>query len=249
MSGLEEAAVPEPQMTAKVIGLPFRRVAAAAAILLLAVAAWFALHDNRSATTPGNHMTVLPQPGQNKTIVPQNNDVAPQDDFVTVQKRSSSQKSAPVAMRQEKKIISHSNNLPEVNPELLADNLPHAGLQRIHPVISKEAPNVAARPIRDSKGNIVLDKELIFTPDNNYIVVTGPNGEQTRISSKFLPMLSSLNGSTEGQDYFTFFLNENSIWKLRFDQWRNKMLSQPSFIPTATNLVDLLELKDILQEN
>ena len=106
-----------------------------------------------------------------------------------------------------------------------------------------------APPIRDANGNIILDTELIFAPDNNYIVVTGPNGEQTRISSKFLPLLSSMNGNIESMDYFQFFLNENNIWKLRFNEWRDRMLRQATIIPTATNLLDIIQLKEFLQEN
>jgi hypothetical protein len=210
--------------------------------------------SDKTPAVPANQISVVPKPdAEPKTALPQTQDAPPrQDDVVTVEGRPLPRRPVRTTAREEKVAVSpasFSNNLPEVNPELLAADLPHAGLQKIHPVITKEEPNVEAKPIRDDQGNIVLDKELIFTPDNNYIVVTGPNGEQTRISPKFLPMISSLNGSMEGLDYFTFFLNENNIWKLRFDQWRNKMMNNASFIPTATNLLDLLELKEILQEN
>lgn len=141
-----------------------------------------------------------------------------------------------------------TNNLPELAPELLA-NLPPAGLKDVQSFSSKAAPNVEAPAIRDANGNIILDKELILASDNNYITVTGPNGEQTRMSSKFLPLLGSMNSNLESLDYFQFWLNDNNIWKLRFNEWRDRMMKQPNFIPTATNLLDILELKEFLQEN
>ena len=232
---------------------PFRRwAAAAAAIVVLSLGGWYIL-DNYSV--PDAQATLVPEAKANETpgAPEQQQQPAPKDELVNTEPdRPQPRRKAPIvaaAKAMDVSAASYTNNLPEVKPYIPAGDLPHAGLQHIHSVSTTESPSVEAPPIRDASGNIILDKDLIFAPDNNYIIVTGPNGEQTRISSKFLPLLSSLNANTEGLDYFHFFLNENNIWKLRFDQWRDKMLKQASFIPTATNLLDLLELKEILQEN
>lgn len=110
-------------------------------------------------------------------------------------------------------------------------------------------PNVEAPPIRDADGNIILDTHLIMGNDGQYIIVTSPNGQQTRISSKFLPLLTSLHDRPESADHFPYLFNEDNMWKQRIHEWKDKMMKQASFIPAATNFLDLLELKEILMEN
>jgi hypothetical protein len=124
----------------------------------------------------------------------------------------------------------------------------YAGIDDVQaiPLTNTDEPSVEAPLIRDANGKLILDKKLITSPDNCYINVTGPNGDQTRISSKFLHIISSLNDDDAPEDYFDFMLQENSLWKLRFKEWKNKFLNQ-EIIPTATNF-DILELKDILQD-
>jgi hypothetical protein len=111
------------------------------------------------------------------------------------------------------------------------------------------SPTVDAPLIRDANGQVILDKKLITSPDDCYITITSPNGEQTRISSKFLHIISSLNDDAEPQDYFDFMMQENSLWKMRFSEWKEKFMNQASLIPTATSFTDILELKDLLMEN
>jgi hypothetical protein len=111
------------------------------------------------------------------------------------------------------------------------------------------SPDVEAPLIRDAKGQVILDKKLVTSPDNCYINVTSPNGEQTRISSKFLHIISTLNQEAEPQDYFDFMMQENSLWKVRFSEWKEKFMNQASFVPTANSFTDILELKDLLMEN
>jgi hypothetical protein len=111
------------------------------------------------------------------------------------------------------------------------------------------SPDVEAPLIRDAKGQVILDKKLVTSPDNCYINVTSPNGEPTRISSKFLHIISTLNQEAEPQDYFDFMMQENSLWKVRFSEWKEKFMNQASFVPTANSFSDILELKDLLMEN
>lgn len=111
------------------------------------------------------------------------------------------------------------------------------------------SPTVEAPLIRDANGQVILDKKLITSPDDCYITITSPNGEQTRISSKFLHIISTLNDDVEPQDYFDIMMQENSLWKIRFSEWKEKFMNQASLIPTATSFTDILELKDLLMEN
>jgi hypothetical protein len=106
--------------------------------------------------------------------------------------------------------------------------------------------SVYAPPICDDDGNIILDEDLISAPDDNYIIVTSPNGEQTKVSRKFLKMLIVMNGQSINGGYFNA---EGYKLKARFEEWRSKLLQQASYIPTANNFLDIVDLKDMLQEN
>ena len=90
-----------------------------------------------------------------------------------------------------------------------------------------------------------MDESLVTAPDENYIIVTSPNGEQTKISRKFLKMLSVMNTGP----YNNLMNAENFQWKLRFEEWRSKLLQQATYIPTANNFLDIMDLKELLEEN
>jgi hypothetical protein len=100
---------------------------------------------------------------------------------------------------------------------------------------------VQGRLIRNERGDIIKDAHIITGGgDDEYISVTGPNGQQTRISSKFADVVYYLNGNEHMQ---------NTEWQTKFKNWRNRIM-QTSFIPSSNNFLDILELKDfILEEN
>jgi hypothetical protein len=58
-----------------------------------------------------------------------------------------------------------------------------------------------------------------------------------------------MNAGPSEDDYFGIMMKEGSLWKWLFDEWRKKLLYQDSFIPTATNFLDIMEMKEILHEN
>jgi hypothetical protein len=64
--------------------------------------------------------------------------------------------------------------------------------QNFHVVDATGEAFVTAPLIRDASGKIIMDFSLITTGAGNYFNVTGPNGEQTRISSKFANFLPTL---------------------------------------------------------
>ena len=104
-----------------------------------------------------------------------------------------------------------------------------AGMERENLLVAEAEPlvnnNVSTTPAN-----------IIHAPD--YFVVTAPNGEKVRISSKFSEAVTSLYGG-DNVDY---------LWKLRFDSWKSKLMTNPSFIPSAGNFLDIAELKDMLKE-
>lgn len=107
---------------------------------------------------------------------------------------------------------------------------------------------IAAKPIRNKKGDIIQDVNLMKPHGKKYINVTGPNGQPTRISSKFLNVLLYMNDDSNIESYEGYFdksFIESLVWKTRFEEWRKKII-QTSFIPASTNYLDILELKDFI---
>jgi hypothetical protein len=95
--------------------------------------------------------------------------------------------------------------------------------------------------LKGSQANIrdnVSPEEAKYIPAPDYFVISAPNGERVRLSSKFSDAVASLMGG-DNVDY---------NWKSKFDNWKTKLISNPSFIPAAGNFLDIAELKDLLKE-
>jgi hypothetical protein len=107
---------------------------------------------------------------------------------------------------------------------------------------SHESPiYIKAPAILGKDGHLVIDYQLLVSKDKNYITVTSPNGQQTRISSKFLPVLSYLAGHASSSI-------DTYGWKSKIEQWKKRLLEDPDFIPAAGNFMDLPELTDVFNE-
>lgn len=147
-------------------------------------------------------------------------------------------------------VTSRSRQIARVNQDLTAEadtyfsrEIEEAPVFTLEPVRALNTISVSAPPIRDDNGNIIMNLSLISEPGNPYITVTGPNGDQTRISSKFLHCLSYINGNFNAAD-----MNGDAMdCKTRFEEWRKKLLSDAAFIPTANNFFDIFELKEMIQ--
>jgi len=240
---------------ARVLHMPvLKAVSAAAAMILVTMAAWYFLNNTTDHSIA------------NAKVVKQKAATATAGSNAGAQKQTPSasfEPEEPMADKFDGKSIASSAAVSGISdrytsrPEghriaWYSDYKPiatsYAGVDDVQtvPLTNTDEPTVEAPLIRDASGKVILDKKLITSPDNCYINVTGPNGDQTRISSKFLHIISSLNADDTPDDYFDFMLQENSLWKLRFSEWKNKFLNQ-QIIPMATNF-DILELKDILQD-
>lgn len=109
---------------------------------------------------------------------------------------------------------------------------------------------VNAKLIRNEKGAIIQNINLLNAGDDKYISITSPSGEQTRISSKFLPSLLYLHDNNY-LDNFRGYIDrsflESLAWKLKFQSWRKKLLQTP-FIPSSYNYLDIFEFKQLISE-
>ena len=106
---------------------------------------------------------------------------------------------------------------------------------------------ISSAPIVDANGVIIRDLDVLTT-NSNYIMVTGPNGQQTRISAKFASVIRYLNSNTaDTEEYLDKVIKESDTWKKRFQEWRSK-ISQSSFIPSSANFLDIIEFKNLIEE-
>lgn len=105
---------------------------------------------------------------------------------------------------------------------------------------------ISSPPILDEKGAVIRDMDVLTT-NNNYLVVAGPDGQLTRISSKFMNIIRYLNSGDDVEEYLDKVIRESGAWKKRFQEWRNK-ISQSTFIPSSANFLDIMEFKELIDE-
>jgi len=81
---------------------------------------------------------------------------------------------------------------------------------------------------------------------SNYLTIAAPNGQPAKLSSKLIDAASYVI-MNEPADNFDGVLRSIS-WKRRLQNWSNKIISSPAFMPTATNFLDIVELEELLKE-
>ncbi len=107
---------------------------------------------------------------------------------------------------------------------------------------------INSAPIKDENGAIIRDMDVLTT-NNSYLMIAGPDGQMTRISSKFANVIRFLNGGTDDtEEYLDKVIKESGIWKQRFKEWRQKII-ESRFIPASTNFLDIIEFKDLIEEH
>jgi hypothetical protein len=218
----KEETIPAPVAAGKLIDFNWRKIAVAASVIALAGTLVFFLFFNNSTTgkqqrvvtsvvkpeTPDNELAIVPAP----MIIAQTEPV--KSPAESVNPTSYIRKASNIYGRSPKRMIASSLSTHDYEDKI----------------------EVTAPPITDEWGNPILDRSLLVGDNSSYITVTSPNGEQTRISAKFLDYVSKFYDMT----------NQNDEWKLRFENWKTIMLREASFTPAPGNFMDLLELKDIL---
>jgi len=102
--------------------------------------------------------------------------------------------------------------------------------------------SVTTKPIYNKNGQIIFYPKIVLSDDGEHIDITAPNGQQTRISSKFMNVLLYMNGNNDPE------YKDSEAWQKKFEELRNKIM-QHSFIPSSTNFLDIIELKDLLTKD
>lgn len=230
--------------------LPFRKLAIAAVVLgIVGFATWSFL--NRASGDPIVPRN-LPTASTTQPTTPNNEDPGISPSLPAIDASLGSRQRTPI--RVARRVNGSSSGLKAdygryTVPENPTEDIHYTAVDGLHAESTTSRTGIKAPLIKDANGNIIMDKSLIISRDKNYIIITSPNGEQTRLSTKFLPVLADLNATTDPAEYFDAVFHESSIWKNRFSQWRYKLMQEASFAPTATNFLDIMALKDLIEEN
>lgn len=106
--------------------------------------------------------------------------------------------------------------------------------------------NSFSKRVRNLKGEIKEDITLLDLP-NSYFLMTGPDGQSIRVSSKFRNTIQYLNGAGN-EELLDVILRESRYWKNIFREWKEKV-SNSTFVPAANNFMDITELTQLLHQN
>lgn len=248
------AAIParqEKKRLAPVISMKWRRIAVAA-ILLGFIATAVIYFVNSGDETPNVGVAINPpRKDSSKQPIEKNNQPTPvkvplpaPTIAVIVPQINTGQNNSIVPVQTIKRVPQNRISAGEEDPMNL--NYSHTGY--IQSIKNNSPISINGPSIRDNNGRIILDPDLVTAPgDKNYIIVTAPNGEQTRISSKFLYLLSSMNepDRTDHKDLPSWI---RAGWKKRFNEWKEK-IQQSSFVPSAGNFLDVFELNELIKDN
>ena len=151
-------------------------------------------------------------------------------------------------IKEEPVYSANKNNPPfayQINDNIQSHILKYAVVNAL--ALHNEGPIIiSSPPILDEKGAVVRDMDVLTT-NNNYLVVAGPDGQLTRISSKFVNIIRYLNSGDDVEEYLDKVIRESGAWKKRFQEWRNK-ISQSNFIPSSANFLDIMEFKELIDE-
>lgn len=222
----------------RVVPINFKRIAIAAAVLgLIALALVY---------FSGDEKIQQPEVVQTTPVAPQQ---APESKPLTAQANPQQKTESIAAVTVKKKTLprapqSIASGASYVETAYAGESPEEAHLYDLNTVSTVDNVSVSAPPLRDKSGNLIMDLATISAPNDPYIVVTGPNGKQTKISSKFLSCLGYMNANLSSSE-----MDSKAIrCTTQFEEWRRRLLSEPAFIPTANNFFDIFELKDMLQE-
>lgn len=233
----------QPRAAVKRINAPYLKVAVAAAILCIVSAAAFYIFNLNLPTSVKDSAVNMPVFDHRDRL-----GNASATEQVSETEQSIASKSPTYSLRplHDSGIQLREINLPSyqaVQPESYPPGYVavHADKLVIRPYtdIQVEAP-----PITDENGSVIMDMELVMDDSGQFLIVTGPNGQQVRLSEKFADKLAYLNKHFLPA-YFDF---ESYKWIYTFDKWRETLLSHSDFIPTAGNYFDILELKELIQK-
>ncbi len=223
------------------------RLAAAAIMSGLFIGAWILINKNVAKNDVVKTKNILKpvspviqkkdKPEQEKDTNSSNDDVAVNNQHLSDQSLSLHDRQHTNTKNTSDASASSNSSEPVLKHAIVNDLLAY----QEKPIV------ISSAPILDNYGNVIRDMDVLTT--SNYIMVTGPNGQATRMSSKFANVVRYLNGSSDQpEEYIDRVIKESNTWKKRFQEWRDK-ISKSSYIPSSANFLDIIEFKDLIQDN
>jgi hypothetical protein len=210
--------------------VPFRRrnkvyrLAAAAVIIGIAITGWWMMNRNN---------------GKQPNII-QGNDVAAanilpsgSDDTMSNGKEGGAQPDSPTEGMAFSSARASSRRLASNDRTLkYATAVNYPSYNNEYPII------INSTPVREEASTVVREHD-IQTMNGDYLIISAPNGDRTKISAKFANVIRYLNDDETS--------DEGEAWKKRFQEWRRKIM-QSAFIPSSGNFLDIADLKELLEE-
>ncbi|MBO9631648.1 MAG: hypothetical protein J7578_00925 [Chitinophagaceae bacterium] len=237
--------MPAAKEPAKLFSIPVRKIAVAAAVLIVVSFATWLLYppsakDPQGLQSSGPQASTQSEPPQVPASSP---NALPPAPVIAQQTPPAVARPLPVNPGKPASDVDNEEEATtdNTNPDLGQPDLPSADPRLVRAQDVMPEANIPNRAYRDANGKVVMDMNLLTTPGNQYVTVTAPNGEQTRISRKFLPVLTFVNTGADNGQF-------NSTLKQKIQDLRKQLLHQASFVPSATNFLDIMELKELLQD-
>jgi hypothetical protein len=224
----------------------YKMAAAAAITALLLGAGWYVATQNNKETQIAIVKDNNPLPEKIKETVPEKTNNQPQTEDIAVTPLPKVE-DVIVAQNAEKSVSEEkaiNNNYKKQNEDFVVT---YSKINSRPAYSYLEQPIVINAPVLlDENGKPYRDINAISNA-NRYLAIAGPNGQMTRISAKFANVIQFIDGSDNVEENLDKILRESGMWKIRFQQWREK-IKKAGYLPAPGNFLDILEFKELIEE-
>ena len=211
----------------------YRMIAAAASVIAIALLAVFFLNQKKVIGNNNIAATETKKTGEAVAPLVKANDTVEQQNITA----ATSPAKEKIITKTKKTTAVEETTIPEIAYVKNNETAPVAG----PPVLNKN------QKLTNSLGETTNDISLMSSP-NNYISITGPNGESVRVSSKFSSVINYLNDKApSAEEYLDKVIKEGTLWRGKFKTWRDKMINN-SLAPSPENFMNIIELSSVVKE-
>ena len=148
------------------------------------------------------------------------------------------------AGQEEKELMSSTHSLPNAFGDSNAPAPRYATIDDFSFYHGAPFSNVY---VPDAGGTIRQLDQRMLQQKTGYLLVYAPGGQLTRLSAKFAAALGYFDADDNSDEYLDKVIEQSGIWKQQFENWRDK-IRQSGYIPSSGNFLDILELKDLVQD-
>ena len=139
------------------------------------------------------------------------------------------------------KLVASSRNRQKVYAEEDSRILPLSYVEDADPFSDERTISVTARPILTASGELIQDKGIVNPHNDKYITITAPNGQQTKVSSRFINAMGYFSNSQLDPKA------KDSTLQQRIHEWRTKIM-QSGIVPSSSNFLDILEITELVDD-